>query len=141
MALYQQCQRCHQYTYVKLTAAYARWYLEDGKSTGYVVKVCDECLKDWLVPALVLTPFADGDLDSCPLCGVGLDDYPDVMWLVLYARRSEQLRAQVVGCSTCVGTYKGSFVGNGRMLPDREATRGQPQPAFWSSIGIEPVTQ
>jgi len=121
-----------------MTTVYARWYPMNEPSIGYALRLCDGCVEDHIVPAILAiyrTPF---NIDSCAMCAGGTVDRFLYTWITSYARGEEPLRQTLETCEPCAIRFRVPFLDSGRQLDDRPLDDARGTPSFWKAIGVEP---
>ena len=132
------CDVTHDKQPLKLTATYARWYPVATESVGYVLRLCDGCVEDILVPAISAEYDSTFEDSTCPFCHTTPPGLWSYTWIVSYARQEEALRTTLGLCETCMLTWRQPFIVHGRKLDDRSPAQAQGPSSFWSSMGIQP---
>src|SRR5262249_31027844 len=91
----RQCDYCKKIQPFKLTSTYARWYPEGADSRGYALRLCDDCVEQYLVPAVASSWEQSFEDDNCPLCHDPAVANFQYTWLTSFARGEEAARFTV----------------------------------------------
>src|SRR5262245_35395335 len=137
---YRQVRRCDYCSSVqdrKLCAAYGRWYPLNSDAVGYVLKLCDGCVQEWLAPALNTSWELSHENESCPLCHDPVPEDLLFAWLTCFARGEPAAAFTVIGCEDCSTKFRARFIAKGRKLENRAREDQVPAEDYWLTMGIE----
>lgn len=136
------CSVCHGKVLGKIAVGYWAWFDAKGQRSAWKVRYCVECATKNLRFLFILPPQVSESMDifTCALCGAGIQDDSDPVWLTLYVPGQEPREWELQLDGPCAVRIRAPLVSSGEKLADRSSQVRGPSSltSAWDALGLAP---
>ena len=130
LVILKACTQCGEKQKEPLTWAVGAWKRADGVRVAYRQNLCMACTVAKLAP---LQTHSDGDLMTCPQCGIGTEDNYDAVYISWIPKHVGKLTIESPFCPPCAAHFRIWWMHGAELLPervtDREGASDAPSPS------------